>query len=647
MIAAALPFACGLLLIGGCDDAGVPPDASGDVPDGVACADLEAREVCAMGMCSREPCRTDEVCEAAACIPWEEMSLFADFTLTVTDPARRRVAVEVLGGGFPRRRVEALRFDFGDGSAGWGEALRHDYAAPGVYPVDLEVRLEGHRVLRASKLAVVGEAGAPVLFTIDEIPRYLNGQLPFARDAGTPDDPSDDVQETLTLQVPTHGFSIDVTLLDPALDRDGLSLRADVPMGGRPADAELVDRLVFEDGPTLGVARAHWIPGPSDAVPEGSVTLRFGWRAADGTSSEEVLRLDAIALTPDRDPFDRPMVWLFRTDSDFFTTRLEPGGGSALVSEEIPNGTPDLVEELRLLGAQGPDPISDARYLAWISEAIRSETYRFYGIGPDGIPHDGIAFTIAWQGEPGAPEATSFAVDGDVSMMRFGGTFDGFLGFSGFSVHNEVRVDDSTVERGVATAGLLGALAGTPVVSDALDAIEPGVGAPVGTHPADAIVLDEGFDPDALDVDPELLARYSDLRRIARQIALAIASVTAHEMGHAMGLMPDGPPPEGFFGGDADVTFMGALRTDSHHADFPGLNLMQAGGDLLGLVDESLPSLELPRGVDLLTIAEILALENRLSPYSRAYLQRRLTYASFGRGGGPGARPNADVVGCR
>jgi hypothetical protein len=215
------------------------------------------------------------------------------------------------------------------------------------------------------------------------------------------------------------------------------------------------------------------------------------------------------------------------------------------------------------------------------------------------------------------------------------------------SVHNEVRVDDSTADRGVATAGLLGALAGTPVISAALDPIEPGIGAPVGTHPADAIVLDDAFDADALDVDPELLALYADLRRIARQIALAVASVAAHEMGHAMGLMPDGPPPGGVFGGDADVTFMGALRTDSHHADFPGLNLMQAGGDLLGLVDDAVPTLELPRGVDLLTIAEILALENRLSPYSRAYLQRRLTYASFARGGGPGTRFGSDVVACR
>lgn len=616
-----------LVLAAGCDSNPVP-DASaarGDAaPGGRRCADLEGIEECAGGECRREACRGDEVCQAAACIPWTSADLRADFTLETSEVVDRRVIVTVRPGGFPRAHVEALRFDFGDGVAGWGERLRHDYAAPGVYPVDLEVRLAGHRVLRARKIAVLDPPPdhEPLRLTVNRIPETLNGSRPVTIEG---------VETTFSLRVPTHGFVVDVELLeDPArpVVRETLSLTADVHVGDAPAGAELVERLVYED-PTRG---AWWV-GESESVPEGRVTFRLSARTADGAVHERTLALEAVTLTPALDPFDRPMIWLFRTDRDFFATQLaDPANPrEGFVTTEGADGTPDLVQELALIGAQGPDETVNARYLAIIQEAIRAETYRTFGIAPDGTPTDDIALTIFWQGEDGAPDPAEFSGDGDFSMMRFGGVFNGFLGFSGFSPHNEMRVDDSTAGRGVATAGLLHILVTTPLVSDAL---APLSSHPVGSHPADAIVLAAGFDPYA-PADPSWLARYHDLRRVARYIALAIASVTAHEMGHAMGLMPDGVPPEGYFGGVSGASVVNAERTNSLHADFPGLNLMQAGGDYLGVLDEALASLELPRGpTDLVALAEVLALETRLSAYARAYLQRRLTYGAAGGGGG-------------
>jgi hypothetical protein len=99
-------------------------------------------------------------------------------------------------------------------------------------------------------------------------------------------------------------------------------------------------------------------------------------------------------------------------------------------------------------------------------------------------------------------------------------------------------------------------------------------------------------------------------------------------MGHAMGLMPDGLPPEGYFGNRPDVSFVGTNRTNRHHTDLPGINLMQAGGDNLALVGELSSVAEIPAGSGLIRLAEILALETRLSPLSRAYLQRRLTHGA-------------------
>src|SRR4029079_4017695 len=127
--------------------------------------------------------------------------------------------------------------------------------------------------------------------------------------------------------------------------------------------------------------------------------------------------------------------------------------------------------------------------------------------------------------------------------------------------------------------------------------------------------LAAGFDRWARGVDPELAARYDDLRRIAHRLREAIGAVTAHEMGHAMGLVPDGAPPCGLFGGRADIDFMGDERTDSHHADFPGLNLMQAGNGLLGALEDGLDWIETPDGYRLVDLALVFSQENRLSPY--------------------------------
>lgn len=615
-----------LALIAVACDGSIVLDAGPDVPVGARCADIQSVETCDGIGCSTEACRGDEVCSDAICIPWTEAELFADFTLEVSTTSPRSIVVNVLDGGFARTQVESLRFSFGDGIAGYGETVRHQYAENGVYPVELEVRLRGFRVLRASKLAVIDPPADhnPLVLTVDELPDYLNGTIPIPRTDGS--------TTPFTVQVPRSGFTIDVTILGDAGD---VSLVADVPIGDRAAGDELADRLVFEEGAALAVRRAQWIV--EDVLPTGRATFTISSGAHERTIS-----FDVVELTPDRDPFDRPQIWLFRTDSDFFTTSAtEPAGTRyEFRSAQASNGTPDLVEELALLGAQGPDDEINALYFALIRELVRAEVYRHYGIGPDGTPHDGIAYTIVWQGEPGAPDPSAFDPAGTFSMMRFGGVFDGFLGFSGISAWNEERTDDSTVDRGVATASILGTLLSTPIVTSAIDPIKPGIGEPVGTNAHDAIVLAAGYDPYA-EEDAERRARYDDLTRIARYLALAIAAVTAHEMGHAMGLVPNGVPPDGFFGGVEDVTFVDPDRTDSHHADLPGLNLMQAGGDYMLVLAEAAMQLELPPGADLVALAEILALENRLDPLSRAYLQRRLTHASFA------ASPSGYRVGCR
>jgi hypothetical protein len=554
-------------------------------------------------------CRGDETCVADECIPWAEAPLAVDFTLTVDG---QTITCEVAPGGFPRERVEALRFSFGDGFAGYGERIDHTYVEPGVYAVDLEVRLEGYRVVRASRLAVVGDAATRIDLTVNDTPAYLNGSRPARSDAGTPD-PSDDVDEPFHLLLPAHGFTVDVTLLEaPGAEVDLATLQLDA------SGVDRTDRLELLGGGTDRVRRLRWTVGPEDAFAPGMVTLAL---------AGEQLTFEVVDLTADRDPFDRPMAWLLLVDEDRFTESAA-GDGSIAISAG-PDGRIDLDRELELIGGQGSDAAANAAFRRWVVDAIVTEILRYYRIAPDGTPRAGIDFAIHVAGDPGAPAPADFAATGEFSMMRLGGTLGVNLGRSEIAAWNQDRVDDTSDGLGVATGTILSTVATTAGVIEELYPILPGVGVAVGAHPADAAVLAADFDRWARDVDPEQAARWDDLHRIARRLGEAIGAVTAHEMGHAMGLVPDGAPPCGLFGGRPDIDFMGDQRTDSHHADFPGLNLMQAGNGLVGALADGLDWIEVPDDYRLIDLALVFSQENRLSPYELAYMQRRLTHAAF------------------
>jgi hypothetical protein len=614
-------------------DAGGDVGADARVEETQTCASLTALEVCAGGACEERPCRGDEVCQQDVCIPWTQGDLFADFTLTQSPDDPFEVAIEVSPGGFPRAHAEQIRFTFGDGVVGWGESLTHTYEAPGVYPVELAVRLDGHRMLYASRVAVVepGEDHAPLHLTVNGIPDYMSGSVPVMLDSGTPADPSDDVEVAIRHQVARDRFTVDVLLTsDPAdpIDEATLALTADVELGGVPAGGDLSGLLEFDEGERDRARRARVQMTPALAPPPGLVTWTLSARAVSGRMHVRTITVDAVELTPALDPFDAPLVWLFRTDVDFFTTTREELGASSygLRSTAFPNGQPDFDEELRLMGALGSDEGLNARYLGWIRELLRKEVYRYYGIAPDGTPRDGIAFEIVWQGEPGAPDPADYSDTGTFSMMRFGGIFNGAIGFSKYSEHQIERSNNARIGRGVATSAILNGLTSINLLSPALGPINPRVGARVGDDPNDAVVLDPGFDPYA-DHPDEVLERYRDLETVATYIALAVAPITAHEMGHAMGLVPLGLPPQGFFGGRPDVTFVGDQLTNGRHADLPGVSLMQSGGgDQLALVQQLLDLIETEPRVRLIELAQILSKETRLSPLSRAYLQRKLTY---------------------
>lgn len=595
-------------------DAG--PDLSG--PPVVSCQDDATIASCVGERCELTRCRGDELCQEAVCVPWEGADLSADFTLSIDPQDARRVIVEVAKGGFPRSQVDALRFDFGDGVAGWAELINHRYDEPGVYPVTLKVRLSGHRVLTRRKLAVIepGPDHNPLSLTINQLPAYVSGAEPIIFKGDRP-------PYSFAHHVPRDHFDIDVALLedpDDPVDPASLSLIASLDA----QQVSLSPRLAPFDADAFTQTieiRAD------DPLPSGLITLRLAALTRAGRALERSLQVQAIELPKAQDPFSRPMIWLLRDDVDLFTTTRTALGGNrySLSSAPRPNGQPDFIEELRLVGAQGDNPTLNALYLAWIRAELNEEIYRLFGIGPDGTPHDDIAFKLIWSDELGAPDPAAFDEGGEFSMMRFGGVFEGALGYSKYSAHHQERADNSIVTRGVASAGILSAFTSLGTISEALAPLHLENGVVLGAHPHDAQVLNPSFDPYA-EHPEEVISRYRALKGVAQDIALALGSVTAHEMGHAMGLMPNGLPPEGFFGQVDDCVFVGP-RTNSRHADLPGLNLMQAGGNQAALIAELQKIVDRPPR-DLLELVRLLARETKLSPLSRAYLQRRLTYTN-------------------
>ncbi len=605
--------------------------------------------IASLWACSSEPalpcseCRGDESCHEEVCLPWHQAPLSVDFAVVVDGLT---ITCEVDVGGFPRDRVDTLRFDFGDGYAGYGETIAHEYARPGVYPVTLVVRLQGYRVVTASKLASVGTGlGASVFLTVNQTPDYLNGSLPFTSDNWTPWDDSDDYSEDFHLLLASHGFSVDIELLDApgaSIDVSSLTLTADQPLGegALPAGTNLADRLGFGHDEHEQIGRGQWLVDASAAFPAGMVTLTLAASDTAGGLHDHELTFEIIELTPEIDPFDRPMAWLFRFDMDLYSSTSDGGGGIATSTGS--NGVSDFAEELAVIGARGDESApgattvegrgqvgANAIFERWIIDEIIDDVRRYYHIAPDGSARDGIAITFHVAGDPEAPTPAEFASDGEFSVMRFGGALTDAFGRSRFSIYNHERVDDSSVDLGVGTSTLVSTLVTTAIIVDDFYPILPGAGTPVGDHPADPLILADDFDRYALDNDPADNSRYDELAEIARQLGMIIAAVTAHEMGHAMGLVPNDAPPLGFFGDRADITFIGAERTNSHHVDFPFLNLMQAGGNPLVILNDALKRVEIPDGFTLKDLLMILAVENRLSPYSRAYFKRAQSYLAF------------------
>ena len=597
-----------------------------------------------------DQCRGDEICTDNTCLLWTETSLWANFSVTTTDGDDLARTFEVIDGGFPKQFVEHISFNLGDGFVGWGESVYHSYDGPGLYPVELEVTLTGYRVLRASQLIVVGDPEPPIrpmFLTLNAIEENRNGSIPYTTNNNTTSDTSDDYEADFHLLVPPSGFAIDLTQWhhpnDP-VDTATLSLTANAPFGDIAAGDNLIGFFEFTSDSYETIPKARWTVPPSHALAPAMVELTLTGTTIAGVDFASSLEFEVTEFGEDKNPLSHPITWLLRFDMDYFSlsSDVDALGGIALYFDAEPNGTPDFEEELLAIGAQGNESAAgcdtvmgngqvgaNAIYRQWVKDAVVRETLRYFDIQPDGTPLSPLAMTITHDQTLEAPDPATFDRFGDFSIMRMGGTMPTAIGYSLITEFNACQVDNSTARLGVATGDIIGSVVATPALTNELDPIKPTIGTPVGEDSSDATVLADSFDRWAKSNTSTANDRYDTLMAMAKMVGLAIANVTAHEMGHAMGLVPNGPPPSGFFANRDDVTFVADNSTDSHHVNLPGLNLMQAGGNILTTLTEALDIIEAPRHLSVAELATGLAMENRFSSYSMAYLRGQLTYESL------------------
>jgi len=410
------------------------------------------------------------------------------------------------------------------------------------------------------------------LLTIEAIPAEMNGS--------TPSRGTDGLDHEFRIAAPPFGFSIDIGYgMRPggsAVAPASLRVSFDCPLGGGPiaggigAGTEIGDR--FAPGPR----EARWQVPESLALPPGSHTIRASIGDMLGNrSAEAALTFEIVPASPANRPFDAVDRWVLDFRRDNFAITSSPDGDDLRVDAKYgSNGVPDVLEDLAVLGLRARQERADAagasdRVFAWIKDEIVTVLGQHYGEveeGGDVSPQVGIRFSTS---QP-AGAHSRIAIGGDDVVPGY------TIGRAYFDYRNGARESNTPPDLGIFTTNLIQFYINSSYTFRMyFDPLAPGRGIPVGEHPLDGRVLAEEFDR----LDPansgEENARFDRAMAAAEAFARVVATILAHEIGHSVGLVANGRPPSGLFGGETAASFAGPY-TNSYHLDTPGNNIMAA-----------------------------------------------------------------------
>lgn len=408
-----------------------------------------------------------------------------------------------------------------------------------------------------------------LMLTVAQVPASMNGSRPTM----TPTGPL-----PYRLRVNRAGFELDVWA-------GGTVVWETLDLTCRGADGEPFALPALEvRGPLWRQARFDdAVVAPPGAIRcEASITGPLG-------AAEAAYEFDAADLDRRRDPFPDTDVWVVMTRRDVFAT----------TAVSLPDGTVDLRStfqaggdgvddfdapffELGLMSRSSPEAAATVR--SHLLRRVKGHVQGIYGLGPDGAPTPGgVDLRLYFEGDAGAPDPNGFNGEAfsRIALTGDGDPEDQLAGTFGRALidwNNQDTEDDAAYGLGVWPAALARGILRNPLGVLLLEPYRPAQGGVAfGDHPDDAQFLGrDGVDVGTLTGDAP--QRYAIYELVMDLGSMALASILAHEMGHSLGLVPFGAPPDGLFAGvRADFTV--TLAPDAH-IDIEGLNVMQTGGNL-------------------------------------------------------------------
>ena len=260
-------------------------------------------------------------------------------------------------------------------------------------------------------------------------------------------------------------------------------------------------------------------------------------------------------------PFESGQLWFLDTSRDVESYSVTTGGGTItdIGINAGANGRPDVADVLIVMGVMSttPDPVTgggdtnDLVEQVLQNAMVASLDALFEGVNVD------FTFTA-----PGTFPNESTVPYSSIDFSQIciagapAGTPEGVLGAAIFDPNNETQEDNCQTDfqgfrLGVFahTLARIGYISGaTSTFRTTYTALTPSLGGtPIGNDGDDAarlIDLRDGTDDHPDDGRETLIA--NAINRLARSLSV----VTAHECGHSMGLVKNGPMPGGVYGND-------------------------------------------------------------------------------------------------
>ena len=284
--------------------------------------------------------------------------------------------------------------------------------------------------------------------------------------------------------------------------------------------------------------------------------------------------------TPQIDPFDHDDPWLLLFSRDAAGIQVvQLGDTFTVTTQEKPNGMADFDESLAAFGLQGGDALWNAKLRTLFKERLRQWLRTLFRHNPltGELSPKSIRVRLLFDGDADIANYDPATL----SKMAIGGLSPEMpekkqlFGLATIDLWNNNPNDDSKPGLGVFTFSLVKAALGQPLAINLLRSVLPvASGSPFGSQAGDEKLLDPNLTADQLPEGP-LRERGQLFLTELGLLSLGIASITAHEIGHSVGMIHPGLPPHGLLGG-VPGPWVGIVQ-DQYHIDTTGPNLMQTG----------------------------------------------------------------------